>query len=220
MAFAVALISWGTATGDDDVRDLGLFLQANLTAAIEQYWFDVDGEVFPRDFPRGALGIVWGSGGKYDTWWDPNPIYVHGINYLPFTGGSLYLARRPNYVAANVAELVKANRGEALQWRDIVWMYLALVDPDRAASLYEENRWFDPEFGSSHAWLSHWIQALRIAGTLDPSVRSDWPASLVLVKGEMRTHCAWNPGDQAREVRFSDGVTLKVPPRSIAHDRR
>ena len=98
--FAAAVILWGELTGKRELRDLGIFLHANLVSAIEQYWFDVDGEDFPEEFDRPALGMVWGAGGKYDTWWDRNPIYVHGINFLPFTGGSLYLGRRPEYVRA------------------------------------------------------------------------------------------------------------------------
>jgi endoglucanase Acf2 len=89
--FATATLLWGAFTGDRTLRDLGIFLHTQLTAAVEQYWFDVDGRNFPKGFDQPALGILWGSGGKYDTWWDRNPVYVHGINFLPFTGGSLYL---------------------------------------------------------------------------------------------------------------------------------
>ena len=57
--------------------------------------------------------MVWGAGGKYDTWWDRNPIYVHGINFLPFTGGSLYLGRRPDYVRRNHAGAGGRQQGRA-----------------------------------------------------------------------------------------------------------
>ncbi len=48
--FATAAILWGEATGNIELRDLGVFLYANEIVAIQQYWFDVDGAVFPAGF--------------------------------------------------------------------------------------------------------------------------------------------------------------------------
>ncbi len=217
--FAVGAILWGAATGDDGIRDLGVFLHANLTAAIDQYWFDVDDAVFPAGFARPTIAILWGDGGRYETWWDPSPVYVHGINFLPFTGGSLYLGHRPAYTAANWKGLVEANRGEPLQWRDILWMYLAVGDPEAAASRWAAEHRFTPEFGNSPAATGAWIAALRSAGGPDPSVTADVPTALVLRKGGDRTYLAFNPGPAPLTVRFSDGRSLTAPPRAYAHAR-
>ena len=210
--FATAVILWGALGARPALRDLGLYLHANLTAAIEQYWFDVDGENFPRGFARPALGMVWGSGGKYDTWWDRNPIYVHGINFLPFTGGSLYLGRHPDYVRRNYQALVAANHGPPLLWRDLLWMYLALADPQQALALSAQSPHFEPEFGSSRPFVYQWLHALAGYGQVDATVHADSPFFAVLRAGGTRHHVAFNPGPAPLTVRFSDGVSVPLGP--------
>jgi endoglucanase Acf2 len=110
--YAASLILWGSALGNKEVRDLGIYLYANITHAIEQYWFDIDDEVYPKNFDHTTVAMVWGAGGRYDTWWDPNPSFVHGINFLPITGSMGYLGRHPEYVKKNYGEIVKRNKGE------------------------------------------------------------------------------------------------------------
>ena len=213
--FAAAVLLWGAASGHRDVRDLGAFLYANLTAAIDQYWFDVDRAVFPPGFDHPAVGIVWGDGAAYATWWSREPVYIHGINFLPLTGASLHLGRNAEQVRRNWRGLLDANRGEPHQWRDILWMYLALVDPERAAALLEHSPDFEPEFGNSRAALHHWIAALGRVGNLDPSISADTPTALVLAHAGVRTYVAWNPGRSLLPVRFSDGMRLEVPPQKL-----
>src|SRR5262249_37971626 len=150
----------------------------------------VDHAVFPKGFDHPAVGIVWGDGGAYATWWSREPIYVHGINLLPLTGASLYLGLRPDYVRRNWQGLLDANRGEPHQWRDILWMFLALADADRAAALLERSPDFEPEFGNSRAAMRHWVDALRRAGGPDPKITGDTPTALVLERGGVRVHVA------------------------------
>ena len=141
--------------------------------------------------------MVWGSGGKYDTWWDRNPIYVHGINFLPFTGGSLYLGRRPDYVRRNYQALFEANRGEPRLWRDIIWMFQALGDPERALAQYRANPHFETEFGVSRAFVYQWLHALASFGQVDTTITADSPTYAVLRAGSTRHHVALNPGRPA-----------------------
>lgn len=51
MNFNAALILWGEAIGDERVRDLGIYMYASETAAIQEYWFDIWGENYPADYP-------------------------------------------------------------------------------------------------------------------------------------------------------------------------
>ncbi len=217
MNFASAVALWGTVTHDDGTRDLGTYLYETTASAVESYWLDEDHDVFPRDFHHPVAGIVWGDGAKFATWWDPNPVYVHGINMLPFTGASLYLGRRASAVKADYEALVEQNKGAVHQWRDVLWMDLALADADRAQALIDDDHYFGTEFGNSWAALTYWVANLRALGQVDASVLADTPSYAVFTRGPARTYAAYNAGDAPLRVHFTDGATLEVAPRSLAH---
>src|SRR5262249_55931808 len=82
------LMLWGEATGDAATRDLGVFLFNTERTAVEEYWFDVAGTNYPKDFPQVALGMVWGGKGAFGTWFSADIDCIHGINWLPFTPAS------------------------------------------------------------------------------------------------------------------------------------
>jgi endoglucanase Acf2 len=143
MNFATSLILYGQATGRDDIRDLGIYWHSTEAEAVRQYWFDQDRAVFPDGYAHSCVGMVWGDGASYGTWWTANPEEIHGINFLPVNGGSLYLGRDPGYVRANLDDLRASNKnfheagfdGDPLsydRWQDILAEYLALADPDAA----------------------------------------------------------------------------------------
>jgi endoglucanase Acf2 len=220
MNFSTAVILWGAMTGNKAVRDLGIFLYATQLEAIEQYWFDVDHEVFPKDFDNPTVGIVWAAGGRYDTWFDQQPVMIHGINMLPFHGGSLYLGRHPAYVKLNYETMLKRSGGFVYAWRDYALMFLALADAKQAAKLFDDDPYFLPEFGNSIAWTYYWIQNLSAFGRPDPSVTADVPTYAVFAKGKTRTYAAFNPGDKDRTVKFSDGFKLEAPARSMARGQK
>src|SRR5690606_15429429 len=69
---SAALVLWGSATGDNSLRDLGTFLLTTESESIAQYWFDADEQVFPSSFRHDTAGMVWGSGAAYATWWTAN----------------------------------------------------------------------------------------------------------------------------------------------------
>lgn len=213
--FSTATILWGAFTGNREVRDLGIYLYANQVSAIGQYWFDADGEVWPKEFTHPVLGMVWGAGGWYNTWFDEDPNVIHGINFLPFTGGSLYHGLWPETVLRNYQTLERLNQGQIWTWRDYIIMYLALADPKRALALYEEDPHLALEFGNSRASLHHWVYNLNALGVLEKDVTADTPLYAVFKNGAERTYVAFNPESTQKVVRFSDGATLPVEPRQM-----
>ncbi len=217
--FAAGLVLWGAQTDRPAMRDLGVWMLSTEAAAIEQYWFDVDRAVFPPQFKRPLVAMVWDSGARYDTWWDPNPIFVHGINVLPLSATSLYLGWRPDVIERDYDYLVKENRGDPLVWRDILWKDLALVDAKRAMRLYEDNRYFTEDQGDSRANILYWLSALSALGRVDPTVTADTPTAVVFRRGDVRTHVAYNAGGASTKAHFSDGDTLDVGPGRTAVSR-
>lgn len=217
MNFASGLIQWGQATGDKTVRDLGIYLYTTQASAIENYWFDTDDEAFPKDFGHSTVGMVWGDGGAYATWFSAEPEMIQGINLLPSTAGHLYLGYDPAYVKRNLAELERNNGGKATVWQDIIWEFQALADgPGALAEFRAQAGSYPVEEGESKAHTFYWLKNLAGLGTVDRSVTADTPLHAVFVKNGVRTYQAANTGTSTRTVRFSDGVTLDVPARSVA----
>ncbi|MFE4399861.1 glycosyl hydrolase, partial [Kitasatospora sp. NPDC056808] len=159
---SAALVLWGSATGDARLRDLGSYLLATEGEAIAQYWFDADEEVFPGSFGHDTVGMVWGSGGAYSTWWTANPEEIHGINVLPVTaGGSLHLGGHKEAIRRNIAEMERENGGPAVEWRDILWEFESLADPAAAKAKWDAGHaGYTPEEGGSKAHTYQWLTTL------------------------------------------------------------
>ncbi|WP_156724801.1 glycosyl hydrolase [Streptomyces apocyni] len=214
---SAALVLWGSATGDTSLRDLGAFLLTTESESIAQYWFDADEQVFPSSYGHDTVGMVWGSGGAYATWWTANPEEIHGINVLPVTGGSLHLGGHKAAIRRNIAELERENGGPAVEWRDILWEFESLADPATAKSKWDAGHaGYTPEQGESKAHTYHWINTLDALGAPDATVTGSIPTSAVFRKGDVLTYAAHNHGPTARTVTFSDGTSLSVPARSTA----
>ena len=208
--FATGCILWGETTGRDDLRDLGLFLLAVESAAIDQYWFDVDEQVFPEVMPRDVAGIVWDAGAVYSTWWTANPEEIHGINMLPITGGSLYLGNRTDAVQRLWTYFLQENGGPPTVWQDILWSWRALAEPAAALADYESSN-YTPEAGDSRARTYWWLAGLAGLGAVDTAIAGDAPLSAVFSDGTLRTYVAHNMGAEDRSVRFTNGFELCVP---------
>ncbi|WP_372495095.1 glycosyl hydrolase [Micromonospora phytophila] len=211
MNFANALIQWGQATGNTAVRDAGIFIHTTQAAAIQEYWFDVADENFPAGFGHSTVGMVWGDGGAYATWFTADPEMIQGINMLPVTGGHLYLGHKPAYNRTNYAELVRNNGGEPTVWQDILWQFLALGDPDAALAKLRANPGYTPEEGESRAHTFHWIRNLAALGQVDTGVTANHPLAAVFTRNGARTYVASNITAAPLTVTFSDGRTLAVP---------
>ncbi|HET6344725.1 MAG TPA: glycosyl hydrolase, partial [Myxococcota bacterium] len=219
MNYSTALILWGEARRDPDIRDLGIYLHTTERAAIQQYWFDVDAQNFAPGFPYPNVGMAWSGGGSYATWWTAAPEAIHAINYLPFNGGSLYLGLRADNLRKNYAQLIKSNGGRPEgadgtpdSWVDVVWEAQALFDAPAAAAKVDARLDSYPVFpGETRAHAYHWIHSLEALGQVEPSVLGDIATFAVFTKGGVRTYVAFNGGCAALTVHFTDGTAFAVP---------
>ncbi|MFJ8198600.1 glycosyl hydrolase [Streptomyces sp. NPDC096152] len=212
MNFDNALIQWGIATGNKAVRDAGIYMYTTQAAAIQDYWFDTEDQIYPSDFPHKEVGMVWSNGGAYSTWFSSAPEQIQGINLLPVTGGHLYLGSDPAYVKANYKEMLdQSGKTQPSIWTDIWYEYLALGDGDAALAAFRANNSFTSEEGESKAHTFHWIRNLAALGTVDTRVTADNPLASVFVKDGARTYVASNVLSEDATVHFSDGTTVQVP---------
>jgi len=212
------MILWGEATGDLAVRDTGLFLFNTERIAVEEYWFDVSGTNFPKDFPNVALGMVWGGKGAFGTWFSDDIDCIHGINWLPFTPASLYMGRHPAYVKKNhdrIVELRKGGKDYNNGWGDLVCMFNALQDPDTAAAYMDANPACKVEDGNTRAFMYHWIHTLKQLGLNDPGATADYPLTGVFTRNGRKTYAAYNGAAKPRTVTFSDGTKLEARPHAL-----
>ncbi len=215
MHFATAVTLWGAVTGNDTLRDLGIFLYATEATAIREYWFDVDGEVFPSEFNRPKAGIVWGDGVSYAIWWDGTVQELHGINFLPITAGSLYLGHYPDYLRDSQNYMITGGGGDNDVWRDVHASVQALYDP--AGAIARLDAGYTPEWGESRARAYHWVHQLNRLGRVDTTVTADTPHFGVFRRGDTRNYVAWNPTATATTVQFSDGFSLELQPFAMGY---
>ncbi|MBV6511023.1 MAG: hypothetical protein FMNOHCHN_00502 [Ignavibacteriaceae bacterium] len=218
MNFATAVILWGSLTQQDSIRDLGIYLHATQRSAIEQYWLDVDNVVFPAAYTYKGLGMIWGAKGVHSTWFGANPDFIHGINMLPYNGGSLYLGRYPEYVQSLHTEIIAELNGADPTWKDIIWKYQAFVDPSAALSSFFADSGYIPEAGGTKAHTYHWLGNMKKMGKQDITVTADIATYAVFKDNAgYKTYIAFNPDADSVTVYFSDNFTMRVGPRRMKH---
>ncbi|MDQ0314756.1 glycosyl hydrolase [Amorphus orientalis] len=208
--FAWATARWGQATGKQDTADLGVFLHTVESEAVAQYWFDVDGEVFPDDYGFGAVGMVWGDGADHRTFFSADPEMIRGINFLPINGSSLHLGWDPEEILRNYNEIVELRGGEPIYWSDLIHQYLAMADPDAAQAWLNANPGFQSEGGDSAAHAQAWIQSLGALGTPDAGVTANSPYAAAFTSDAGTSYVINNASASEQTVTFSDGTVLTV----------
>jgi endoglucanase Acf2 len=213
------LILWGQATGDLALRDLGLGLFNTERTAVEEYWFDVSGSNYPKEFPNVALGMVWGGKGAFGTWFSGDIDCIHGINWLPFTPASLYMGRHPDYVKKNHDRIISVRKGTNdynTGWGDLVCMFNALQDPATSAAFMDATPNCKLEGGNTHAFMYHWINTLKNVGLNDAAVTADYPLATVFTKKGRRTYAIYHGDGKPLKVTFSDGVTFETKRKGLS----
>lgn len=215
------MILFGEAIGDRALRDLGIFLFTTEMNAIHEYWFNVHGDNFPASYPASVVTMVWGGKGANGTWFSADPQLVHGINFLPIHGGSLYLGLYPEYAEKNYRALVSEFGSDQFHnWPDISWMFRALTDAGDAERLFNASAPTQKlEDGNTRANTAHWIGALKVLGRPLRGVTADHPVYAVFQNGNLRHHAAYNFSRAPRTVTFSDGHKLVVPAQNWATGR-
>jgi hypothetical protein len=222
------LILWGSVTGNNALRDLGIWLYTTETEAIMDYWFDLRQTVFPPAYGKVVAAQVFGGRFSYNTWWTEEPRQIQGINLLPITPASVYLGRDPAYSQRFIAALDPEKRAYTKRgmsdgtpediWQDVLSSFLALADPTAALDLWRSKG--SVESGETRSHTLHWILSLREMGRPDFSVTADTPFYGVFrtPNGAM-TYLAFNPADKTVMVHFSDHYQLSVAPHSLARSR-
>ena len=224
MQFNSSLIHWGTITGNDEIRDLGIYLYTTEQTAIEEYWFDMYERNFSSSQQYSLVSRVWGNSYDNGTFWTADIAASYGIEMYPIHGGSLYLGHNTGYVQKLWNEIsantgILRNEENPNLWHDIMWEYLSFVDPQRAIDLYNSNPDRSLKFGVSDAQTYHWIHSMNAIGNVNSSITSDYPIAAAFNKNGEITYVAHNYSNIPITVNFSDGYLLDVPAYKMATSR-
>jgi len=216
------MIIYAVETGNTQLRDAAIWMYTQEANSIFDYWFN-DGPVatFPPGFSRVEIANVFDGKGDTGTFFSGQIELEHGIEFLPFHGGSLYLGRDPAYVQRNLAEITQidpnAFASGSTNWPDLMEEYEALVDPATALNQFNNTSFvFD---GESKANEYYWITNLQALGRVDETVTANTPLYRVFkTSSGVRTHAAFNTGTSTITVNFSDGAVLTVPAGSLTSE--
>lgn len=218
---SAALILYGQATHNEELTELGIYLYTTEISSVNNYWFDIDGDVHDPKFTQGGKypisTIIWGGKYDYAAWWTAEPLQIQGINLLPVTSASFYLATDKDYVIKNW-ETALANEStftgddkDEYRWREIWSEYLALADTEKALEYMDFD--CEPEAGESKAHAFHYIMSLDKIGSPELSVTSDTPLSSAFKdKDGVMTYVVYNADDEEKTVTFSDGMEVVAAP--------
>lgn len=220
MQFNSSLIHWGTITGNNAIRDLGIYLYTTEQTAIEEYWFDVNDRNFPATQQYSLVSRVWGNSFDNGTFWTNDIAASYGIELYPIHGGSLYLSHNIEYVNKLWKEIcnntgILRNEANDNLWHDVMWQYQSFVDPAGAIALYDSYPDRNLKFGVSDPQTYHWIHAMNILGQVDATITADYPIAAVFNQNGRMTYVAHNYGASSIVVTFSDGYKLSVPAREM-----
>ncbi|RED94385.1 glycosyl hydrolase [Marinoscillum furvescens] len=216
MQFNSSLIHWGTVTGNDAIRDLGIFLYTTEQSAIEEYWFDQNDRTFQPEYAHEMVARIWGGGYDNGTWWTSDIAASYGIQLYPIHGGALYMGHNTAYVQevwngmTSKTDVLNNVPNDNL-WYDTYWSFLSFLDPAQALSLYNSYTDRNIKFGISDAQTYHWLHTMNAMGQVAELVTANYPIAAVFQKNGTKTYVAHNYGSSAITVSFSDGYTMTVP---------
>ncbi|MGB0430586.1 MAG: glycosyl hydrolase [Bacteroidia bacterium] len=220
MQFNSSLIHWGMVTGNDSIRDLGIYLYTTEQTAIEEYWLDINERNFGPTQQYSLVSRVWGNSYDNGTFWTSDIAASYGIEMYPIHGGSFYLGHDSNYVKKLWNEIeqntgILKNEKNPNLWHDVYWCYLALIDPAEAIKLYDSNPNRELKFGISDAQTYHWLHSSNALGKVDISITADNALAMAFTQKGETIYVAQNYGNQEITVTFSDNYELKVPANSL-----
>ena len=150
---------WAAATGDAGLTTEATWMLSAEAASATAYWTDFD----TRDpayagYRHGVVGINWGGKRDDATWFSAAPNAKLGIQLIPMSPASHYLAGNPDRIARNVAEA--APTGVDVQFGDYLLMYSALGGRGAATKALTAARTLPAQFiddADSRSYLLAWI---------------------------------------------------------------
>ena len=136
----IGLYLLGTMLDDPDITATAAMGYAMESRATMEYWFNIHGDILPREYKHPIVGVLWSGGQVFGTYFSGDPGWVYGIQCLPQSPGLDYLDRDPAFARKTFHDMLalrKAHEGtdDIAKMGDLGHVLLAqaaLVDPEWA----------------------------------------------------------------------------------------
>ncbi|HET9998898.1 MAG TPA: glycosyl hydrolase [Nocardioides sp.] len=149
---------WARAASDQDLERQAAWMLALEADAARTYWTDFDMRDPVYDgFDHGVMGINWGGKRDYATWFSPEPSAILGIQVIPMSPSSDYLAGDAQRIRANTADV------DSGPLADYALMYSGLAGRADAQAALETARTLPDEAidqGNSRSYLLAYLMRL------------------------------------------------------------
>lgn len=211
---------WGLATGQNDMRNVGRYLQALETQAAQLYWqMPSYNTVYPSDFAQQkVIPLLFANKAFNGTWFGlSNDIQV-GIEMMPFTPAShellpkTWMQETYPAILQSVASTSTAHTPGG--WLGYTYSAQAIIDSTaafnniQALSITNDNQYIDA-FGSSKTNLLWWsaVQGSSTSAVATTVSLAASPASTATQGSSVSLTATVTPSAAAGTVTFRNGAT-------------
>jgi len=155
------LALWAAATGDQGLANEATWMLSAEAASAKAYWtdFSTSDHVY-AGYAHSIVGIAWGGKRDYATWFSADPNAKLGIQLIPMSPASGYLAGDSSRIAQNISGA--ASHGFDVQFGDYLLMYSALEGHGEAVKALATAQGLPSEFiddADSRSYLLAWIMS-------------------------------------------------------------
>lgn len=217
-----AMQSWtglfllGAALNDKEMLAAGAMGWSIEESAVQEYWNDYHGwkdpsqSNLPPNYGHTIVGIMGDGGMGYGTFFNGEPRFIYGIQWLPISTGLYYLGKDPVFNRYQFDSMMKdqiAKKGKftfsdlKADWGDVTLGYLQFGDPDATAAQFDDLWDANDEIARSKniaGLVYYFIHADRQLGPVAWDCHTNLPSSMVFQakdKGQL-TVVAWNVADK------------------------
>jgi endo-1,3(4)-beta-glucanase len=153
------LALWGSVTHNTGLNTEATWMLSAEAASAKAYWtnFDTKDPVY-SGYQHSVVGINWGGKRDYATWFSAAASAKLGIQLIPMSPASTYLAGDSARIAENLKEAVPG--GYDVSLGDYLLMYSALEGPSQASAALATARTLPAKYiddGDSRTYLMAWI---------------------------------------------------------------
>lgn len=248
-----AMQSWGglyllgVALDNREMRDAGIWGWNTEARATREYWFDVDaprpsndggrkawagkgdrqGNYHYDEYPYAYNSNITGKGIGWWTWFGGDPLFMHGIQWMPVSPALDYLSWDADFVGWAYDDMMRGanstfshswfdttyntDNNEPIEplanndWGNVTLAFLQRHDPAEAARIFDEalDKKLHIATSVSTSHISYYVTHSHLTyGDPDFTIHADIPTAQVCVKDGVPTYFVYNPDSEDRIVNF------------------